>query len=223
MKAQTRCAPWRYRLRTSLFILAVGLGIFTVTTWAGANGRSAVAYNRENLIRLHVIAESDRPEDQKVKLLVRDRMLRESEKWLLGVESREEALNRLKKNKEHILAAVLDELRQNGKSYGAHIEFGVFPFPDRDYSFGRLPAGDYTAMRVILGSGSGRNWWCVLFPPLCFVSEEQTASVAAATSKSDPGEAVLRWQLLERLLAKKDLVMDEFWQGWGQFFINHEQ
>lgn len=193
-----------------------------MTSWAGASGKSKVAYNRENLIRLHVIAESDRADDQRVKLLVRDRMLRESERWLLGVEDRQEALSRLKQNKDRILAAVIDELRQNGKEYGARIEFGVFPFPDREYSFGSLPAGEYTAVRVVLGNGVGRNWWCVLFPPLCFADEDQAVAATAQTTHDSGETVVLRWQMLERFLAKKDLAMDEFWKGWGRFFASNK-
>lgn len=188
---------WLYRLRTVVLILVVGFGVLAVTSWTGAQDNASLTYNTKNLIRLHVLADSDEPEEQAVKLLVRDRLLKESEAWLAGVKNRKEALGVLREKHDQILAVVQDELRMQGREYGARAQIGVFPFPTKEYSFGTLPAGDYTALRVVLGRGQGHNWWCVLFPPMCFMTEEERVAKEAA-AKED--EVVFRWLLLERVL-----------------------
>jgi stage II sporulation protein R len=192
-------SEWLHRLRTVVLILGVGVGVLAVASWTGAEDKVSLTYNAKNLIRLHVLADSDGPEEQAVKLLVRDRILRESKDWLIGAKSRKEALGMLREKQDQILAVVQDEIRRQGRDYGARIQVGVFPFPTREYSFGMLPAGNYTALRVVLGRGQGHNWWCVLFPPMCFMTEEERIAKEAA-EKED--QVVFRWLLLERLLNK---------------------
>ncbi|HEX2953086.1 MAG TPA: stage II sporulation protein R [Bacillota bacterium] len=209
-------------LRLTLLVFLAGMGFGT--TIAGANQDSRIAFNRHNLIRLHVLANSDHPDDQRVKLLVRDRVLIESQRWLIGIEDPREALSIINKNKGRMLLAVEDELRRNGKYYGAHLETGVFPFPDRDYPFGRLPAGDYQALRVVLGKGNGHNWWCVLFPPLCFMAKDPKDKEDYRLSQGDnQAKVVYRSEFLEHLLHRNHMVMNDFWRGWSEFFARGSQ
>lgn len=200
-------------LRITFLFLIAGMGFGT--TIAGASQESHIAFNRHNLIRLHVLAHSDNPDDQRVKLLVRDRVLLESQKWLINVANTQEALGIIERNKGRILWAVRDELRRNHKNYGAHLETGVFPFPVRDYTFGRLPAGNYRALRVVLGKGKGHNWWCVLFPPLCFMAKDPKDREDFRVSH---GKVVYRSEFLERVLKRNHIVFNGFWRGWSRFF-----
>lgn len=125
-------------------------------------------YMPHGIIRLHVIANSDSSQDQRVKLLVRDEVLR----TLSGLgEVVDEGLAREKllAQAETLQRNIEQRLSSEGMGYGATLYFGEYPFPERTYGDVTYPAGDYTALRVVLGDGGGRNWWCVLFPPLCLV------------------------------------------------------
>ncbi len=137
----------------------------------------AAACENEDILRLHVIANSDSDEDQAVKLLVRDAVLDS----LSGLESRsaEETERYLLSNGKALLSTVEETLEDNGFSYSAQLMLGTYPFPDRTYGDTFYPAGDYPALRILLGRGQGHNWWCVLFPPLCLVSAEDLPEEAA--------------------------------------------
>ncbi|MFA7637472.1 MAG: stage II sporulation protein R [Monoglobales bacterium] len=114
------------------------------------------------LVRLHVIANSDSDYDQYVKLKVRDSVLK------VSAEIPPEQI-------ENSLPLLEDAARVTLASYGcnpsARVEFGRFDFPTKTYGNVTLPAGEYTAVRVIIGDGIGHNWWCVMYPPLCFTNE----------------------------------------------------
>lgn len=127
---------------------------------------------QDNLIRLHIIADSDSDADQAVKLKVRDAVLKSvGDRLSLGdrEECKEEIINNLGKIEE----IADDVLRENGFNYTAHAEYGKFPFPEKTYKSMTLPAGEYYGVRVVLGSGGGHNWWCVMYPPLCFKEGEE--------------------------------------------------
>ena len=155
-----------------------------------------VAFTSNNLIRLHIIANSDQTTDQQVKLLVRDRILRETE-HLIQLEKGATALDLLKQKRRHLQTAALDELRRNGYDYSARIRIGRFTFPEKEYPFGVLPAGEYNALQVILGEGNGRNWWCVLFPPVCHLTMEEKP-------KNQGEEVRLRWRAWENMAHRKE-------------------
>ena len=127
------------------------------------------AHANDDVLRLHVIANSDSAADQWVKLEVRDRLLER----LPACQSAEQAEAYLLDNGAQILALVEDTLAEYGFQYGAQLMLGTYAFPDRDYGDISYPAGEYNALRILLGDGSGQNWWCVLFPPLCIVTVEQ--------------------------------------------------
>lgn len=122
---------------------------------------------RESVLRLHIIANSDSDEDQNVKLLVRDALLEESEELLLEAENAEQAQKILENESSVLLQRAYEILRNNGFEYGAQIKICPSYFTTRSYGKYTLPAGEYLAVRVILGDGIGHNWWCVMFPPLC--------------------------------------------------------
>jgi stage II sporulation protein R len=121
------------------------------------------------LIRLHILANSDSREDQVLKYKVRDHIVKTmQEKFAHSqnlAESREillESLPELEKEAEVVL-------RNAGSTYQVKAAYGQFSFPTKYYGNFALPAGRYEAVRLVIGEGAGANWWCVLFPPLCFV------------------------------------------------------
>lgn len=130
--------------------------------------RSGEAEN-ENILRLHIIANSDSAADQEVKLAVRDAVLGCVEAGASAEETRRYILS----HGAELLETAENTLRENGFSYGAQLMLGNYDFPDRQYGDTLYPAGSYSALRIILGEGAGHNWWCVLFPPLCIVTAEQ--------------------------------------------------
>lgn len=119
----------------------------------------------ESCVRLHVIANSDNEEDQALKLKVRDELVKIVAQY--DVNSKEEALERVKNDREELERRAKSVIEENGYSYDVRIEIGLESYPTRNYDGFSLPAGEYTSVRVIIGEGRGQNWWCVLYPPLC--------------------------------------------------------
>lgn len=137
-----------------------------------------------SLIRFHVIANSDSAWDQAVKLKVRDAVLDEINSALNSAASKEEAAAILNEKSEEIVATANKVLAAEGFSYTATAKLGTSVFPTKTYGSITLPAGKYNAYRIILGEGHGKNWWCVLYPPLCFVDISDDVSVAVTTDES---------------------------------------
>ena len=122
-----------------------------------------------SLIRLHVVANSDSVFDQALKLRVRDRLVEYIRQNYGNVKNAQEAKALIEQQQGELQQLALSELLKSGVNYGARMDMGVFPFPTKNYGEVSLPAGNYQAVKVVLGDGEGLNWWCVLFPPLCFV------------------------------------------------------
>lgn len=125
----------------------------------------------QNIVRLHVLANSDSADDQALKLQVRDAILEHSRS---NFTKKDEVKSQLETYKE-IAEKVISE---NGYSYSVDVEYGNFDFPTKEYQNLRLPAGNYDAVRVRIGKAEGQNWWCVMFPPLCFVDGTTDAAYA---------------------------------------------
>lgn len=157
--------------RSFIKIMALFVCIFIVISGVFINSycESVNADLAENLIRLHVIANSDSEEDQAIKLRVRDEILKYTGQALGN--SRDIAASRtfVSENLESIRKVAENEIKKCGKEYCVKTYLGMYPFPTKKYGDVTLPAGNYEALRVVIGNGEGKNWWCVLFPPLCFV------------------------------------------------------
>ncbi len=121
----------------------------------------------KNIIRLHVIANSDTKEDQNVKLLVRDAIL-EAFSSCNTTDSKQGAENYIKKHLQLAEDTAKHVLTKHGLTYSVNAEYGHFSFPLRHYGNVILPAGMYDGLRICLGEAKGQNWWCVMYPPLCF-------------------------------------------------------
>ena len=123
----------------------------------------------DNVFRLHVLANSDSEEDQNLKYKVRDNLLSYMNEICGNCSNKQEAIALVEKNKENFRLIALNTIEGEGYSYDVNINIGNFEFPTKDYGDISLPAGFYDALRVKIGEAKGRNWWCVMFPPLCFV------------------------------------------------------
>ena len=121
----------------------------------------------DKVVRLHVIANSDSDADQRVKLVVRDEITRVTSELFADCRDIDSAKRIADRNRAEIIAAAQKTLSENGMDYGAKLKMGIETYPVRTYGDFVFPAGDYFSVRVILGEGKGKNWWCVLFPPLC--------------------------------------------------------
>lgn len=139
-------------------------------------GGSAVSEELPQLVRLHVAAEDDSAEAQALKRELRDVCLRCAEVCIGDAGDADTAYMRLQEHTEDFRAACEARARELG--YGGKIsaETGSFDFPDRIYGDALVPAGKYRALRITIGSGEGHNWWCVLYPTLCIVNEEDAAA-----------------------------------------------
>ena len=161
----------------------------------------------EKVVRLHVLANSDSDEDQALKLKVRDGILSTVEELTRDCVSKSEAERALRDNSDLIKDEALRVLRENGSDYTVEIEIGQEKYPTRDYGSIKLPAGKYCSVRVMIGKASGKNWWCVLFPPLCTASATEQKEellqvgftpdqVGIITESSSP-KYKIRFKLLE--------------------------
>jgi stage II sporulation protein R len=150
-----------------------------------------------NVIRLHVIANSDSPGDQAVKERVRDRIVRDLAPVFAGMDQRS-VETWIWTNQGLISTLAAEVLAEEGLDYPVQVKFGVVPYPTRVYGPAVYPAGRYKSLRLVLGAGEGRNWWCLLFPPLCFV-EGTTAD--GEGEAHNPEEVKVRFWLLEKVKA----------------------
>lgn len=168
----------RRKLELSLFCGLVIAVLFSVTSFGASCGEI-----RQNVLRMHVIANSDSEADQTLKLQVRDAVLAEGKELFDGSLTAEQAENILDSDKERLRAAAESVIRENGYDYNVTVEIGKDFFTTRTYD-GRvtLPAGEYEAVRVIIGEGKGQNWWCVMFPPLCLPAAEAEADIGDVLS-----------------------------------------
>ncbi|MCR4614824.1 MAG: stage II sporulation protein R [Clostridiales bacterium] len=138
---------------------------------------------RENVLRLHVIANSDTDVDQSIKLKVRDAVLENGKEIFDGSVTAEDAAQRLAPYTSELEKTADRVLAENGADYTARIVIGDEYFNTRTYEDVTLPAGRYTAVRVILGEGEGKNWWCVMFPPMCLPAAEKQTELDAVLSE----------------------------------------
>ena len=128
-----------------------------------------------NVLRLHVIANSDSEEDQALKLKVRDALLEKSSYLFEGCTTREEAISLVNENIDSIRAEALSVVTNEGYSYPVTVEIGEEIYPTKNYEDFCFPSGSYMSLRIVIGDGGGQNWWCVLFPPMCVSAASTTA------------------------------------------------
>ena len=173
----------------------------------------------DGTIRLHVLAASDSEEDQALKLTVRDALLGRVAEWTAGVAD--------KASGEAILRARMDELEQiaedaltdAGSPADVNVTLTTEYYPTREYEGVRLPAGEYTSLQVKIGAAEGKNWWCVLFPPVCTSSARAEEAMAETgfsksqirllTEDEDP-QYTLRFRIVEQFSAIRRSLKELF-------------
>ena len=164
-------------------VLVLFMGLLLVYTYAGDGCRN----DHEGILRLHVIANSNKAGDQALKLKVRDAVIEymADQKDLKTVDETREYLKENKKRLQRIAEGVI---AAQGYDYPADVELGVRYIPQKTYGDITFPAGNYEALNITIGSGQGENWWCVLFPPLCLL-DEGTAPLSGDGADSDAAKA----------------------------------
>ena len=202
----------KLQLWEAALLLAFGLTL-TAGVWASAS-ESALA---GQVLRLHVVANSDSERDQALKLLVRDAVLAQADEILDGVSDRQSAEQALAPQLEDLVRSAEEVLAAEGCGDTVTVALADQWFPTKEYDSFSLPAGQYRALRVTIGEGQGRNWWCVVFPPLCLgsVTEESVETVAGealsdsqvALITGQDGGYVLKFRVIE--------WWDELMRGFG--------
>ena len=166
----------KIKIRLSILILSL-IAIISVMTISISGEVKKISTASEDykdkLIRFHVIANSDSDEDQNLKLKVRDAIIDYLQPKLLESESIEESESIIKKEYGELEKISKNIILENGYNYDIQVGIDYSEFPTKQYSNVILPAGEYKALRIIIGEGKGKNWWCVMFPPLCFVDEQK--------------------------------------------------
>lgn len=165
-------------------IIILSFLLFLYTSICAISYAQNVSSDISNTVfRLHVIANSDSEQDQNLKYLVRDNLLKYMNQICSDCTSKEEAIKIVEEHKADFKEIALNTIKENGFSYDVNINIGNFEFPTKNYGDISLPSGFYDALRVEIGSASGQNWWCVMFPPLCFV--DISSGVVPDSSKEE--------------------------------------
>ena len=204
----------KLHLWEAALFLAFGLTL-TAGVWASAS-ESALA---GQVLRLHVVANSDSDRDQALKLLVRDAVLARADGLLDGASDRQSAEQALAPHLDELASTAAEVLAAEGCGDAVTVTLADQWFPTKEYDGFSLPAGQYRALRVTIGGGQGRNWWCVVFPPLCLgsVTEESVETVAGETLSDgqvalitgQDGGYVLKFRFIE--------WWNELMRGFGAF------
>jgi len=194
------------RLKLVEIFLLLFLAVFLAT---GALALQTGQELSDKVVRLHVLANSDSEEDQALKLKVRDRILAGAEPLLSGAAGRAEAESLLRDCLPELERAAALEIQNSGYDYAVSIRLEDTVFPTREYEGFTLPAGRYLALRAVIGAGEGRNWWCVVFPPLCAAASVEVPETALAAGLS-PAQVGLITEENQGYVLKSKLV--EFWR-----------
>lgn len=197
--------------------------VFAAVFAAGACSVGAFAYNcsrvRSDVLRMHVIANSDCSADQQLKLMVRDAVLERGAQLFDGTVTADEARRKIEPHKAELEAAARDVIERAGYDYPVSVNVVNEYFATRCYGSLTMPAGRYTAVKVVIGEGAGHNWWCVIFPSLCVpATTDGFADAAAAGGFSDAeiglmtranGAYTVKFRSLELLQALKKYLFGE--------------
>ena len=161
-----------------LLILTIGTIVSIYMPKAEAVGTEETMVIPDEAIRLRILANSDKEEDQTVKRLIRDEVNADITEWVKDLTSLDEAREVIQSHLPDIQETARKVLQENGLEQSATVDFGQAEFPTKLYGQFLYPAGEYEAVIITLGEGEGANWWCVLFPPLCFLDFSNGTAVS---------------------------------------------
>lgn len=173
--------------RWELALLCGLLAALAAGSWLTGEQRALA----DRVIRFHVIANSDSEEDQRLKLAVRDQVLAQAESLYPQNATLAEARQALEAHLTALATAGRAVVEEQGYDYPVSAQVTRCWFPTKEYEGFSLPAGDYEALRIVIGEGAGQNWWCVAFPPLCLGAASETVAQAAETGALTPGQVRL--------------------------------
>lgn len=181
-------------MRRKLFTATVVaiIAVFIAGGWAmliSQGKKDMTASGNQGLIRFHVVANSDSNQDQAVKLKVRDAIVEYLTPQLEKSSSIDESRKIIAEHKKDLIAIAQQIVAQNGGGYPVDLQIGWFDFPVKSYGTLVLPAGKYEAVRILLGKAEGKNWWCVLFPPLCFIDAANATAVPVMGNQANNEQA----------------------------------
>lgn len=205
----------RYRLITVALIILIFGGVGALLSRLGLiKIPICEAFNRSNLIRLRVIANSDSPEDQAIKLKVRDRVLKVSESFMKNAKD-SQTVDAILRDKLDVLADVARaELVKYYKNTAVKVQIGEFPFTGKKPVVASVDTNRYKGLWVVIGEGRGHNWLGVMYPPLGLLSSDAPAPKKKV--KNQKVKVEYRLAVLEKMVKKKDLTMNRFWVKWGK-------
>ena len=169
--------------KTKIILILIALLFLYTITCALGYSQAVSSDISDSVFRLHVLANSNSEEDQALKYKVRDNLLNYMNNICSDCKTKEEAINIVTEYKEKFRDIAIKTIRDEGYSYDVNIEIGNFEFPTKQYGDISLPAGYYDALRVKIGDAEGQNWWCVMFPSLCFI--DISSGVVPEESKED--------------------------------------
>ena len=139
---------------------------------------------QNEIIRFHVLANSDTEEDQNLKLKVRDKVIENMSSKFIGCSNIDDARKIMLDSMDEVNSIAKEVIEENGYSYRVKSELSRENFPDKMYGDTLFPQGNYEAFRILIGEANGQNWWCVMFPPLCFVDESKQVVNSDETKES---------------------------------------
>lgn len=166
----------RFLILFALFTIYI---LFSLVSYSNA----VTADISNSVFRLHVIANSNSDEDQALKYKVRDALIEYMNSIAKDASTKEEAIKIAEENKDSFYNIAKEVVNDNGFNYDVNIKIGNFSFPTKTYGDISLPAGFYDALKVEIGKANGKNWWCVMFPSLCFVDVSE--GIVPDESKED--------------------------------------
>ncbi len=157
---------------------------------------------RDNCLRLHILANSNSIQDQQLKLKVRDEVLKLSQEIFCDAKTLDQAIDAARQNEQKIINTATDVLRQNGCNYTVRCEIDKEFFSTREYEQFTLPAGNYEAVRLLIGEAKGKNWWCVMFPSVCVgtaaeKSLQNAAGISAANIALGGSKYKMKFKIVE--------------------------
>lgn len=180
-------------MKKLIYFISIGLICFFVfTVYSFEKTQNEIT---NSVVRLHVVANSDKTYDQNLKLKVRDRIIAEFSDDFSSLNSQKDAKKFIKNNMEKIKDVAIDEVNKNGYDYDISVELKKDSFPTKTYGSVTLPKGTYDALKVNIGLANGKNWWCVVFPPLCFAEstvsfEDDSVALLGANMSKDTSDFV---------------------------------
>ena len=153
------------------FIFILTILVFIYIALLSFNYSKAISSNlSDSVFRLHIIANSDSSADQELKLKVRDKIIEYMNTLTSNSSDKKDVISMVNNHLDSFKEIALNTIKENGYNYDVNIEIGNFHFPTKSYGDISFPAGNYDALKIEIGDAIGQNWWCVLFPPLCFLN-----------------------------------------------------